>query len=319
MEHYEIVPARGVEGMEPGQAGQRLRDGFAFLVVAADWATYAVLLHQGTVGFIKDPRAMASIVLISSVVLCPMSARYWQLSSAWTSLVGLLGAAALGLGIATLVTDGWAVLAALVIMMAVIWVLAFIHHQVKAEPAARRAPVALGEASGAHGPADVLVVYASRHGFTQGIAERLAATLRASRRSAHVCTAGAARDLNGYGAFVVGSAAYTGRWLRPATDFVLANREVLASHPLWLFSSGPLGTSTTDPKGRDILKPSEPKEFAELRKLVTPVDLRVFFGGLDTERLGRAERVFRSTPVGRQLLPEGDFRDWPAKIGRAHV
>jgi menaquinone-dependent protoporphyrinogen oxidase len=36
----------------------------------------------------------------------------------------------------------------------------------------------------------------------------------------------------------------------------------------------------------------------------------VFFGALDPKRLTLAERALRKLPAGRNLLPEGDFREW---------
>jgi menaquinone-dependent protoporphyrinogen oxidase len=36
----------------------------------------------------------------------------------------------------------------------------------------------------------------------------------------------------------------------------------------------------------------------------------VFFGALDPKKLTLTERLIRSTPQGRKLMPEGDFRDW---------
>jgi menaquinone-dependent protoporphyrinogen oxidase len=298
----------------------------ALIVVLADLATYAALLHQGSVGFIRDPRAMASIVLISTVLLCPMSAGYGQPGNLWTGFIGLLGAASLGLGIATLVGDGWGTLAALMIGLGLMWLLSVTHHLVAGGPAspggARRAPApaagaedrehAAGADDGEHAAGSVLVAYASRHGFTQGIADRLAAALRASGRTVDERPVASVRDLAGYDAFVIGSAAYMGQWLRPATEFVERNRQALASRPLWLFSSGPLGTETTDAKGRDLLKVTEPRQFAEFRGALNPRDLRVFFGGLDASRLTLPMRLARSAPAAQKAMPEGDFRDWPA-------
>jgi len=299
--------------MKQSASGQRWRDGVALIVVLADLATYVVLLHQGSVGFIKDPRAMASIVLISTVLLCPMSAGYGQTGNLWTGFIGLIGAASLGLGIATLVGDGWGTLVALMIGLSLMWLLSVTHHVVAAPAAPRRArgmPAPGGD--GEHAGGSVLVAYASRHGFTQGIADRLAATLRASGRTVDERPVGSVRDLAGYDAFVVGSAAYMGSWLRPATEFVQRNREALAARPLWLFSSGPLGTETTDAKGRDLLTVTEPRQFAEFRTTLNPRDLRVFFGGLDASRLALPMRLARSAPAAQKAMPEGDFRDWPA-------
>ena len=88
------------------------------------------------------------------------------------------------------------------------------------------------------------------------------------------------------------------------------NQAVLANRPVWLFSSGPLGTETTDAQGRDLREAAAPKELAELTQAITPRDHRVFFGALDRTRLGFPERLLRMLPAGRELLLEGDFRDW---------
>lgn len=296
-----------------GVSAQRRRDGVALIVVLADLATYVALLHQGSVGFIKDPRAMASIVLISTLLLCPLSAGYGRQSNLWTGLIGLLGAATLGLGIATLAGDGWGTLAALMIGLGAMWLLSVAHHMVTGAPASPRgralpAPPGNGE----HPTGSVLVAYASRHGFTQGIADRIATTLRESGRTVDERPVASVGDVSGYDGCVIGSAAYIGQWLTPATEFVRSHRDALSTRPVWLFSSGPLGTATTDAKGRDVREAFEPRQFAEFRTLLQPRGLRVFFGGLDPSRLGRGERLVRTAPAMRQLMPEGDFRDWPA-------
>jgi menaquinone-dependent protoporphyrinogen oxidase len=156
----------------------------------------------------------------------------------------------------------------------------------------------------------ILVAYASKHGATQGIAERIAETLVASGQHAQAGPVKAVGDLATYDACVIGSAAYMGSWLKEAAEFVRRNQAILATRPVWLFSSGPLGTSTTDAQGRDVLVVSAPKEFAEFKDAIKPRGLHVFFGALDPSRLGFSERLIRSLPAGRALLPAGDFRDW---------
>jgi len=94
-----------------------------------------------------------------------------------------------------------------------------------------------------------LVVYASKHGATQGIAERIASTLNETGQEAKARPVEAAGDLTCYDAFVVGSAVYGAHWQKEASAFVQRNRAVLASKPVWLFSSGPLGTEATDAQG----------------------------------------------------------------------
>lgn len=158
----------------------------------------------------------------------------------------------------------------------------------------------------------ILVAYTSKHGATKEIAERIAATLAGSGLEVVAQPAQEAADVAAYDAVVIGGAAYYGSWLKEATAFVRQHEAILAERPVWLFSSGPLGTETTDAKGQDILTAAEPKEFAEFKEAIAPRDLHVFFGRLDPHALGFAERLVRSLPAGRGLLPEGDFRDWAA-------
>jgi len=156
----------------------------------------------------------------------------------------------------------------------------------------------------------VLVAYATKHGATQGIAERLADELRRSDIDVTLRPVDQAGDLASYDAFVLGSAAYIGHWRKEASKFVRANQALLAARPVWLFSSGPLGTQRTDAQGQDAIAAAVPKEVADFRGMVTPRDHHVFFGALDPGRLGLSERLIRRMPAGRALLPEGDFRDW---------
>lgn len=161
---------------------------------------------------------------------------------------------------------------------------------------------------------NVLVVYASRHGATQGIAERIAAILGQEGVQATVQPVDCAGDIADYEAFVIGSAVYAMYWQREASEFVRRNRAALASKPVWLFSSGPLGTEATDAQGRALTVAAEPKEIAEFKEAIGPRDHRVFFGALDPVRLGFAERLIRKMlrkmPAAHAVLPEGDFRDW---------
>ena len=160
----------------------------------------------------------------------------------------------------------------------------------------------------------VLVAYASRHGSTRGIAERIAERLRADGVVAEVRPAAEVRDAAGYDAFVVGGAAYMFHWLKDATSFVERNRTLLAARPTWLFSSGPIGPDAVDKEGRDVLEVSVPKEFPRLGESVHPRGTKVFFGALDPDAkpIGLAERLTSLMPAARAAIPRGDWRDWPA-------
>lgn len=157
----------------------------------------------------------------------------------------------------------------------------------------------------------ILVAFASRYGATKEIAERIARKLADAGHEAEARPVQEVGDVGRYDVFVIGSALYFGKWLDDAADFVRRNRPVLSSRPVWLFSSGPLGNTATDAEGRDLLEEAEPRELAEWRKFVRPRDHEVFFGALDPKKLALRDRLLRALPAGRQLLPEGDFRDWP--------
>lgn len=161
----------------------------------------------------------------------------------------------------------------------------------------------------------VLVAYATRHGATAGIARRVAAVLTAAGLPAEARPVREVRDVGPYDAVVIGGAAYMFRWLKPAVAFCRRHHRELAARPVWLFSSGPLGTDMVDKEGRNVLETTRPKEFDELTALLHPRGEQVFFGAYDPAAMpvGLAERFMRHMPAAaREALPAGDFRDWPA-------
>ncbi|MGN6743432.1 MAG: flavodoxin domain-containing protein [Amnibacterium sp.] len=165
----------------------------------------------------------------------------------------------------------------------------------------------------------VLVAYATRHGATAGIAERIAGDLRTAGLEVTCSPVQDLRDLGSADAVVLGGAAYLFHWLKDATAFARRHRAELAERPVWLFSSGPLGTERVDTEGRDVLETSRPKEFDDLLELLHPRDERVFFGAWDpaARPVGLAERIMRAAPASARALPSGDFRDWDAIDGWA--
>ena len=151
------------------------------------------------------------------------------------------------------------------------------------------------------------MAYASKAGSTRGIAEFIAESLRRLGLQAESLSVDSVKDIGSYDAFVVGSAVYMFHWLGEAKEFVSRNREVLATKPVWLFSSGPTGAKPTDSKGRDLREVSGPSELEELRRWTNPRDHHVFFGAFYPERLSGATGWFaRRVPKDQT----GDFRDW---------
>jgi len=161
----------------------------------------------------------------------------------------------------------------------------------------------------------VLVAYATRHGATAGIAERIAAAMTTASLSAQARSVDEVEKVESFDAVVLGGAAYMFHWLKPAVAFARRHRRELAARPVWLFSSGPLGTDLVDKDGKNVLETTRPKEFAELTKLLHPRGEQVFFGAYDPDAPPAAlsERFIKHMPATAQAaLPAGDFRDWPA-------
>jgi menaquinone-dependent protoporphyrinogen oxidase len=158
----------------------------------------------------------------------------------------------------------------------------------------------------------VLVAYASKYGATEGIAQRIVETLRQRGLEADVRSCKDVDKASGYDAYVVGSATYEFNWRRSARKFVERNAEVLAAKPTWLFASGPVGTETVDKEGNDVLKGAEPKQFTEYEDLVHPRGKQVFRGAYHHDKIRGADRIITWMPAIRDIMPEGDFRDWDA-------
>lgn len=158
---------------------------------------------------------------------------------------------------------------------------------------------------------NVLVAYATRHGATAGIATRIAETLTTAGHQAVALPVDQVSDLDRYEAVVLGGAAYMLHWLKPAVEFAHRHHAVLASKPVWLFSSGPLGPDQVDDKGQDPRVTTRPREWDELATLLHPRGERVFFGAYNPTAppIGFGERAFRLLPAAT-TLPSGDFRDW---------
>ena len=144
----------------------------------------------------------------------------------------------------------------------------------------------------------VLVAVASRHNATRDIAELIADELQTSGLEVDLRAADAVSDMAGYDAIVLGSAVYTGSWLPEARHLVDFQGPALRKVPVWLFSSGPIGTDEPKQLG-------DPPETPYLMRATQAREHRTFSGKLDKGGLNLAERS-----VSRVIeAPEGDYRE----------
>lgn len=144
----------------------------------------------------------------------------------------------------------------------------------------------------------VLVTAASKHGATSEIATTIAEELTAAGIEATVALPESVGSVEDYDGVVLGSGIYAGHWLEPAKDFVDRHATALASRPVWLFSSGPVG---------EPLKPvGEPADAAPIVTRLGARDHRVFGGRLDRTKLRLSERAI----VALVRAPDGDYRPW---------
>jgi menaquinone-dependent protoporphyrinogen oxidase len=152
----------------------------------------------------------------------------------------------------------------------------------------------------------VLVGYASAHGSTREIAERIGARLAARGVEAETASLDAVGEVGGYDAFVLGSAVHGMAWLPAATGFVHTHREPLAGRPVWIFSVG-MPAALRGP-WKSMAAREEPRVTEEVLAGLGPRDHAMFSGGVAPENLpGAGRAVFRA--MG---LRYGDYRDWEA-------
>jgi menaquinone-dependent protoporphyrinogen oxidase len=148
-----------------------------------------------------------------------------------------------------------------------------------------------------------LVAYASKYGSTAEIAQVIGEELDKRHYQVEVESVDEVDSLDGYDAFVIGSAVYAGGWMKSAAKFLRSNRDLLAGHPVWLFSSGPTGQG--DPN--EIMDGwTFPDNLKTVLEKIKPQDVILFHGKIDPDRLSFTERMI----VKSVKATVGDYRDW---------
>jgi menaquinone-dependent protoporphyrinogen oxidase len=151
----------------------------------------------------------------------------------------------------------------------------------------------------------VLVAYATKHGATEEIAEKIGEVLRQEGLPADVLSVDKVGDLGAYQAVVLGSAVYVGQWRKEAAKFLETNETALAGKPVWIFSSGPTGEG--DPV--ELMQGWRfPDKLQPIADNIGTRDITAFHGALDADKLNFIEKF----AIKQVKAPLGDFRDWEA-------
>jgi menaquinone-dependent protoporphyrinogen oxidase len=156
----------------------------------------------------------------------------------------------------------------------------------------------------------VLVAYATDHGSTQGVADRIADRLQQHGVDAEACAVADVLDVSRYEAVVLGSAIHGGKWLPAARQFAHRNAAPLRERPVWLFSVSTLGDeeSMFPPRVADRLRAwrKETPEVGEMRRLLHPREHRNFAGAIARSHWSATGRAFFRATGGHY----GDHRNW---------
>ena len=149
----------------------------------------------------------------------------------------------------------------------------------------------------------VLITYATKHGSTTEIADKIAETMVSAGVHAVALPVEHVNDLTPYSAVVLGSGVYAGQWCKDAANFLKMHEKELAERPVWLFSSGPTGEGEAE----TLLKGWHfPNDLQAVADRIHPREIAVFHGDLDDKKLNLLEKVI----VKGVKAPMGDYRNW---------
>jgi len=151
----------------------------------------------------------------------------------------------------------------------------------------------------------VLVAYASKHGATAEIAEKIGQMLRQAGLRADVLSVNHVKDLTPYQTVILGSAVYIGQWRKDAAKFLQTHEALLTQRQVWLFSSGPTGKRDSVELRKSWCLPEPLQPIADR---IQPNDITVFHGDLNLKKLNFVEKAM----IKKVNALPGDFRDWEA-------
>ncbi|GAB3105763.1 hypothetical protein GCM10027160_00410 [Streptomyces calidiresistens] len=154
----------------------------------------------------------------------------------------------------------------------------------------------------------VLVGYASEHGSTREIAERIASRLEGAgyRVECRSLEEGDPGNPTEWDACVLGSAVHNRDWLPGARRWLERYTAELSRMPVWMFTVGM--SRALGYRLRARAEEEQRRRIVEaLRERIHPVEHRVFSGKVHPDHLNSVGRTLFRAMGGRY----GDYRDWP--------
>ncbi len=155
----------------------------------------------------------------------------------------------------------------------------------------------------------ILVTYATRTGWTVGVAEEIGKTLSSLGSQVDVLPMQSVTDLALYQAVIAGSAINAGVWLPEAMQFLRDHRAELVKKPFAAF----LVCMTLSMRNGESYRSHVSSWLDPVRALVHPLSEGLFAGGLDIRKIPSAsDRLKFRLSVLFGVWKEGDHRDWEA-------
>ncbi len=155
----------------------------------------------------------------------------------------------------------------------------------------------------------ILVTYASRTGYTGGVAEKISQILTKNGMSVDLLLMKDVNDISSYTAVVAGSAIHDRKWLPEAMQFMQNHQETLLKKPFVAF----LVCMTLAMPDGEKYRQHVTEWLKPIRKLVKPVSEGFFAGGLDITKIPKlSDRIKFRLSVMAGVWKEGDHRDWKA-------
>ncbi len=157
----------------------------------------------------------------------------------------------------------------------------------------------------------VLIAYASYCGSTGGVAEAIGKVLCENRGAVvDVRLVKNVGDISSYQAAIIGSAIRSASWWPEAISFVKGSEKMLSRIPVAYFLTCLALYKGTEESRRIARSYMEPVRKAAPD--VKPIDMGLFLGALDYSKLNMMYRTVMKYKMGKNGVPEGDFRDWTA-------